>query len=125
VRANITSLIDQFSDIIKPLKFQKEKFKLSSFIVSKKLINENEILSKVNKLQSPINIEIELPQQGEIEVINNYKIYKYIGNFLRGKLEGEGKKMNREDLIWSGIWKDGKEWEGNGKFFNFILKIIK
>lgn len=126
VRNNVSSLLYKFSDSIKALKFQIENFKLLGFSVSKNSLKENEILSSVLNSQSKevLNIQIELPQKGEIEVIHNYKIYKYIGNFLNGKLNGEGKKMNREDTIWSGIFRDGKEWDGKGKYFYFYFVYL-
>lgn len=132
---NITKIVDNKSVVLevelKKLAFnflEKNKlvlslndFQIQQAKIKFLFVNSIEIQFKENNFANNYitendicKFEIIVPESGEIENFQEKFLYK--GFFKKGKPNGKGFKIDPKEktLVWTGIWKDGKEWKGSG-----------
>ena len=114
---NTKRFLKKYNQIFQLNDFQIEKNKiLNSKIGNEKVENENALLREIVKnTENHLEIEVIVPQNGTIKITDDKGSYIFKGSFKKG-LPKEGEKYDTQNnLIWTGIFKNGVEWIGTGR----------
>ena len=104
---NIKKIVKANQKLLNLNDYQFENMNITSISTKSKPVKTiDDINFEGNKIF--MEIVISIPEFGKIDMSENNKKYSYIGIFIKGKPNGNGRKVDENDkTIWEGKWKNG------------------